>query len=206
MNRLSWDFVPNKLRAAAGPARAAMQERKSVLLVGGPGCERVMVAQRLPLDLPQAWIDKLLAVSRRMGGMAGLNISGLTEPPFRAPHYTVSIAGMVGNSERLLPGELSLAHGGVLFLDNAPEFTYVVLSTVGRAQREGKVEYNEGWLRALPAEFVLVAAAMPCPCGWRGGTTRECTCTDAQVERYLGRMSALHLEVRVDLPAVGEER
>ncbi len=129
----------------------------------------------------QDWLAASLGFENRRGD----------HRPFRAPHYTVSIAGMRGRGAR--PGELSLAHDGVLFLDEAAEFSVHVLHTVTQALRLGRVHHGPSWSDHYhwPASFQLVVHMLPCPCGYRGHRTRKCECTDAQVAAYWNRIDIL---------------
>jgi magnesium chelatase family protein len=172
----------------------------NLLLVGPPGCGKTMLASRLPGILPPLDFEEALDVTR-IHSVAGLRPDGagvMRARPFRAPHHTISGAGMVGNA-RLQPGEISLAHHGVLFLDEMPEFSSHVLEllrgpiesrTIQLSRSAGTVNF--------PASFTLVGAANPCPCGFSGHATRACRCSPAQRARYASKLSG-PLADRVDL-------
>jgi magnesium chelatase family protein len=172
----------------------------NLLMIGPPGCGKSMLAARLPTILPELSHEEAVDVTR-IHSVAGLLRSDgglVTARPFRAPHHTISRAGMIGNAA-LLPGEVSLAHHGVLFLDELPEFGRAVLEVL-RGPLEDRVvrlTRSRGSV-TLPASVSVVAAANPCPCGYLGHPIKPCTCFPAGVERYRARMSGPLLD-RLDL-------
>jgi len=172
----------------------------NLLMVGPPGAGKSLLAMRLPSLLPELDFEEALEVTK-IYSVAGLLDEGglLSRPPFRAPHHTISSAAMVGGGGRNLPGEISLAHHGVLFLDELPEFPRPALEALRQPMEDGRVRIRRvDSITSLPARFTLVAAMNPCPCGFRGATARPCACTPGAIERYQGRISGPLLD-RIDL-------
>ncbi|WP_143218627.1 YifB family Mg chelatase-like AAA ATPase, partial [Achromobacter xylosoxidans] len=157
-----------------------------------------MLAARLPGLLPPLARSEALEVAA-VAALAGLSDAPAGQPPFRAPHHSATAAALVGGGSRPHPGEISLAHHGVLFLDELPEFSRRTLEALREPLETGRVVIARA-LRAaqFPARFQLVAAMNPCPCGWRGHPGRPCACTPDQVARYAGKISGPLLD-RIDL-------
>lgn len=182
----------------------------SLLMIGPPGCGKSMLAQRLPGLLPPLCAAEALeAAAIASVSAAGFRHESLTERPFRAPHHSSSAPALVGGGVRARPGEISLAHHGVLFLDELPEFARPVLEALREPLETGAVAVARAALTVqYPAEFQLVAAMNPCPCGGLGDPAARCRCTPATVQRYRSRVSGPlldRLDLHVEMPRVGAE-
>jgi len=171
----------------------------ALLLRGAPGSGKTMLAQRLQGLLPALDPEEALEVTRIHGVAGSLRGAVAAERPFRAPHHTASVAGLLGGGNPPRPGEISLAHHGVLFLDELPEFERRALESLRQVLEERRVVVaRAGATCVFPADFQLVTAMNPCPCGWRGAPQRDCRCDDAAVARYAARISGPLLD-RIDL-------
>ena len=180
----------------------------NLLLAGPPGAGKTMMARRVPGILPPLTFDEALEVTavHSVAGLLPTEVGLVSERPFRAPHHTISNAALVGGGQQPRPGEVSLAHHGVLFLDEMPEFSRHVLEVLRQPLEEGRVAIARAARTAIfPARFVLVGAMNPCPCGFAGDAVRECRCTPQQVARYQGRLSGPlrdRFDLSVEVPAV----
>lgn len=183
---------------ARGATEVAVAGGHNLLFVGSPGIGKSMLARRIPGILPPLSTDEAIEVTKVFSA-AGLAEGLVTERPFRAPHHTVSTAALLGGGAMPRPGEISLAHHGVLFLDELPEFQRTALEALRQPLEDRAVVIGRvnATIR-LPASFLLVASANPCPCGWHGSHVRTCTCSGTAVDRYRGRMSGPLLD-RIDL-------
>ena len=173
----------------------------NLLLVGPPGCGKTMLARRLPSILPAMSLQEALEVTK-IYSVAGLLVgrAGIVQTrPFRFPHHTISQTALVGGGALVKPGEISLAHHGVLFLDEFPEFTRSAIEVMRQPIEEGTVTIaRAAGTFTYPARFQLVASMNPCPCGYRGTRSAECRCDDAMVAKYVSKLSGPLLD-RIDL-------
>ena len=180
----------------------------SLLLVGPPGTGKSMLAQRLPGLLPPLDDEEALASAALAGLTTASADAAHGRRPVRAPHHTASAVALVGGGSPPRPGEISLAHGGVLFLDETPEFPRAALEALREPLESGQIHIARAARRAeFPARFQLVAAMNPCPCGWLGHASGKCRCTPDQVARYRGKLSGPlldRIDLMLDVPAVAE--
>ena len=202
LNRYAEDFSDVKGQAQVKRAlEIAAAGGHNVIMIGAPGSGKTMLARRLPSIMPPMTLEEALeatkihSVAGKLGAASGL----LTQRPFRAPHHLTSQVALIGGGQSPQPGEVSLAHNGILFLDELPEFGRNVLEVLRQPLEDKKITVSRArYSVEYPANFSLVASMNPCPCGYYNHPTKECTCPPSAVHRYMSRISGPLLD-RIDL-------
>ena len=180
----------------------------NIIMIGPPGSGKTMLAKRLPTILPPMTFEEAIETTKihSVAGVLPPNSALIATRPFRSPHHTISDSALVGGGTIPRPGEISLAHHGVLFLDELPEFARNVLEVLRQPLEDGKITVSRSKMTLeFPANFMLVCAMNPCPCGFYTDPTKECTCTQMQIQKYMAKISGPlldRIDLHIEVPAV----